>query len=302
MFMSADVSRQGRLAMSPIRPDCIPSKESFELTGDAKEAYCGVFGENMYHWWIETMKKGSPGLARVATEVGANTSDPTFVHEAIHDAESLFWVLTWTLLLVDPVGLNKRTCSTNHNQMVNNMLDHGRYKTTLESTRETEFNRDQVKEAYRWKINLGEPFGPICTMLARMQVHFSFPWYRVDANDFNSKFMSLHGFEVLRRQLLAAIFTFMPSTDIRSEAGSSNNSVIKLNRGFCCKWKETGNNAQRTTTISHILSPGSGSQSPRGGPSRPKRQKAGDKNQIKEMSTVEAIMYYSKLRHLWFPK
>jgi hypothetical protein len=309
MFMAADVSQQGRLVTDTAEKN-MPSKDIFVIKNDeARQAYINTFGDDEYRYWIDIINKGGPQLKKLVSYIDTfqdrdASLHPKFHHRRVHDAESLFWVLIWVSLLLDPKEKQPEGPHTVRAQMMVNMRMH--QSLYDEDSRRLTANRDTLLPIGKWEVILGAKCSSLSAPITSLHSHFAFPWYRV--TEFPIEFLEYHGFEVLRRQLLTAIYSLLPPmtslAPYEREHIMNNPKALKLNRGLCCKWKdEIAATDKKTVPKEHLTV-----QSPQSGntQSRAKRQKTRANNTYiytkkdEGLEGVDALIHYCKLRADWF--
>jgi hypothetical protein len=303
MFMSADVSRQGRL-LTDIPDKYIPTQDIFIIRNDkAREAYINTFSSNEYYSWIKVIDTHHPKLKALVSHMDStkdrdSSLHPKFHHRGVHDAESLFWVLTWTLLLLDPVAPNTEGRDAERARVIRNLRTH----ESIPGGRKSGANRDAIINEAKWEVLLGQAFSPLWASLESLQSYFAFPWYRV--TEFPVSFTEHHGFEVLRRQLLNAIFSFLPDKAMPLEKTfiMNHTNAMKINKGICCKWKEEIAALEKPSAPRVHLTVLTGNSQ-----SRAKRQKNRANNEYtltrkaeEDLGVVGSIGFYCKLRSSWF--
>jgi hypothetical protein len=315
--MSADVSRQGRVVITTLFAEQIPSPKIFYLHDRALKVYQKAYGQKEYDYWIGYMKEKYSDLKRLKDILEKEDSDPIvkdyppFAHRGIHDVESLFWVMTWTLLLVQPVLPQDQTRQLNkasHSLILDNMLKHKCWK----DARISPASRDQPQPVAVWKQALGQQLQDFGQMMATLQCYFFFPWYRVP--ELEGKFAEQHGFELLRRQLLTAIIQCLPQKETPFTPEDMNNpSCIPLTRGYCVEWRivrapdthltiptSKGQSSSQNSNTGSVSSATKRARSESGAVVTRSRSKK-KKTSTEEDSLVKQITRFHKMRSNWLP-
>jgi hypothetical protein len=316
--MSADVSRQGRVATVRFSPEDVPTHNVFLLEDRVRKVYADAFGDTEYQTWIDYMKNARETLKNLLKEIrktgdGNSNNYPLFEHRGIHDTESLFWVMAWSFLLISPQGDSAEIDQPAFSKLINGMIG---VRGWHESRHILE-TRDTLYSEQMWSNALGRGLTSFCGMLASLQDYFNFPWYRLP--DLDTWFVKAHGFEVLRRHLLTAIMQCLPKKDMpfqRGDLNENNPLSIQLHRGRCVDWKKLRETpgepgihlAVPIRSTSHYSSGDSASFSTKRArsesavtitrsTSRSKKQKSS----VQEDTVVMEIVRFSKLRSKWLP-
>jgi hypothetical protein len=315
--MSADVSRQGRVVITTLYDEQVPSPQVFYLYGRALEVYKKAYGQKEYDYWIGYMEKKHSDLKRFKDifEKEELTAEnyPSFAHRGIHDVESLFWVMTWTLLLVQPVlpqNESNQPNAASYSLILKSMLDHECWREARTSPE----SRDLPVSYKVWRQALGEPLQDFDQMMAALQCYFFFPWYRI--TELETQFAEQHGFELLRRQLLTAIMQCLPQKDYPFTAEDIKNpSCIPLRRGYCVEWRKfrksssdshltvptsKGQTSSQTSNTGSVSSATKRARSESGVTVTRSRSKK-KKTSAEEDSTVKQITRFHRLRSDWLP-
>jgi hypothetical protein len=315
--MSADVSRQGRVVITTLYIEQVPTPQVFYLHGRALEIYKKAYGQKEYDYWIDYMGEKYSDLILLKDILEKEDFPvghyPPFEHRGIHDVESLFWVMTWTLLLVQPVlppNQLRQLHEPSHTFMVKNMLGY----MCWQGGRASPESRDQPTSYKVWKQTLGDELGNFDQMMATLQRYFFFPWYRV--LELDKQFAEQHGFELLRRQLLTAIVRCLPDKEPPFTPEDINDSsCIPLERGYCINWRTS----RVLASNSHLKVPtpkgqSSSQNSNTGSPSSATKRARSEsgvvvtrsrskkkKTSAEEDSIVKQIIRFHKLRSEWLP-